>query len=272
MNLYYFAAIACGALATYFAFMGASTTSTSDTTKIEEALKRVETQLKSMGSGEQPQGTASELSIIQGEFDAVAEEFYKDIPLEVEQQRFKNVSDTLDQVKKTRLIEPRIHTLELAAEQLTQAFNKHRNAAPISVEMSKFPNNIYEGEKYHMVLSFPNSKYWIFYMDKSHENLLQLRIARSKTQHPIDNGKLSWNVIGPAASAYLAFSSDQASFQLFSGLPPDMRARIIGDMSSKNYGIGEFDVVAKTLLERIVKYEVLEESLNATADPRNPPR
>lgn len=244
--------------------MGNRADSKSDTTKIEGALKQLENKIESITtSGEQPhQVTASELSSIEGEFDSIAENFFKDITLEVEQQRFKDASKTISQLKQSRLIEPHVHTLELAAQQLTQAFNKRRKAPPISVEIPTFPTNIFEPDKYHMVLSFPNSRYWVLYFRKGHNEKLQLEIVQTN-QHPISDGKISMVAVGPGRAFHLEFSEDQSSFLIYGNLPADMQIRILGELTAKNYGIGELDAVAKTLLERIMKYEALEESLTS---------
>jgi hypothetical protein len=262
LNWYYIAAVIFAALTAYFSYLGANASSNSDSTKIVGALKRVEDKLESITSVEQPhQGTASELSSIEGEFDSIAEKFYKDITLEVEQQRFKDTSKTISQLKQSRLIEPHVHTLELAAQQLTQAFNKRRSAPPISIEIPTFPTNIFEGDKYHMVLSFPNSRYWVFFFREGDNEKLQLRIAQTKNQHPISNGQLSPIELGLGRAFFLEFSGDQSSFLIYGDLPADMKVRILGDMTAKLHGIGDLDAVAKTLLERIMKYEALEESL-----------
>lgn len=258
MNSYYVAAIICGALAAYFSYMGATTDSKSDNTKIEGELKALGNKIETLSSGKEAhQVTASELSRIQGEYNAIAENFYKDFPLEIEQQKSRNASKTISQLEQSRRIEPHIHTLELAAKQLADAFNKHRAAPPISVEIPTFPTNVFEGDKYHMVLSFPSSRYWVIALKKSHDEELQLTIGQA-TKEPKHNGQTFWNI---DRSIFLQFPEDESSFRVFIDLPAEIKVRILGDLANKSYAIGELDGIAKTLLERIFKYEALEESL-----------
>jgi hypothetical protein len=112
-----------------------------------------------------------------------------------------------------------------------------------------------------MVLSFPNSRYWVFFFREGDNEKLQLSIALTKNQHPIRNGQFSPIEFGLGRSIFLEFSRDQSSFLVYGDLSDDMKTRILGDMTAKSYGIGELDAVAKTLLERVMKYEALEESL-----------
>lgn len=238
--------------------MGATTDSKSDNTKIEGELKALGNKIETLSSGKDAhQVTASELSRIQGEYNAIAENFYKDFPLEIEQQKSRNASKTISQLEQSRRIEPHIHTLELAAKQLADAFNKHRVAPPISVEIPTFPTNVFEGDEYQMVLSFPNSRYWVIVLRESHDEEVQLTIgqARKELRH---NGKTFWYIGRPVL---LQFPKDESSFRLLTDLPAEIKVRILGDLDNKKYAIGELDGIAKALLERIFKYEALEESL-----------
>lgn len=103
MNSYYIVAIICTALAAYFGYLGASYESKSDseqqTTKIEGQLKELGNKIESLTSGESAhQLTSSELSTIQQKYNGIAEEFYKNLPIELEQQRSKNSSKTIHQL------------------------------------------------------------------------------------------------------------------------------------------------------------------------------
>jgi hypothetical protein len=260
LNSYYFAAIICAALAAYFSYMGATTDSKSDNTKIEGELKALGNKIETLSSGKEAhQVTASELSRIQGEYNAIAESFYKDFPLEIEQQRSRNASKTINQLEQSRHIEPHLHTLELAAKQLADAFNKHRAAPPISVETPTFPTNVFEGDGYHMVLSFPNSRYWVIELIKNSNEELKLTIGQA-TKEPRNNKEPFWNI---GRSIFLIFSEGESSFRLFIDLPAEMKVRILGGLDKNSYAIGELDGIAKSLLEKIFKYEALEESLKS---------
>lgn len=227
--------------------MGSRTDSQSDSTKIEGKLNELGTRIESIVSATQAP-TASELSSIQDEYNAIAETFYKDFPLEIEQQKNRNTSQTIDQLKQSRRIEPYIHTLELMAKQLSEAFNKHRTATRISVEVPAFPTNIFAGDQYRMNWSFPNSRHWIIDLDPNKNGELQLRFRKATTE-PAPNGRKYWNYDG---FIILGFSKDVSSFHLVAH-PNELEVRILADIPSsteKKYTMGEFDGIAKTLLER----------------------
>lgn len=61
----------------------------------------------------------------------------------------------------------------------------------------------------------------------------------------------------------LVFSPDLLTFTLFNQLPEAMKDRIVRDILDKKYELENFAETAKTLIERIIKYEALEESLKS---------
>lgn len=88
MNSYYIASIVCTALAAYCGYLGASYESKSDseqqTTKIEGQLKELGSRIELLSTGDPTRKvTSSDLSNIQREFHAIAEDFYKNLPIEL---------------------------------------------------------------------------------------------------------------------------------------------------------------------------------------------
>ncbi|MDF0666738.1 MAG: hypothetical protein P0119_11800 [Nitrospira sp.] len=263
MNWYLIAAIILGALSAYFGYLGTSTESKSDseehTARIEGQLKELGNKIETLATAEPPHGaTSSELASLQEKYNSIAVEFYKNFPLELEHQKNRTATKTIRQLEQSRRIEPHMHTLELAAQQLVGAFNKYKEGPPISVEIPNFPINVFEDKNYRIVLSFPNGRLWMVNFARNRNEQLELEFQAASKAHSLNSDPRAGSTGEYIA---LTFSEDQSTFDFYSHLSAEKDQRVVGDLPQTQQSIKKLDETTRTLLERIIKLEILEESV-----------
>ena len=174
MNWYYIVATVCVTLGALFGYLGTTINSKKSAEESRQATKeqteRIEGKLKDLGNQIQAlhskadvPGKEVEIEQIENQYNALATEFYKKLPIEVEEFKGRSATKTIHQLERSRRIEAHVHTLENLAKALARAFTSQNPNKPITIRVSEFPTNIYSRDtksNYQTLLSFSPNSHW----------------------------------------------------------------------------------------------------------------
>lgn len=270
MNWYYVLAILCTALAMGFGYLGSSAQSKKDSSedreRIEGQLRELGTKIQTLQSQPTESQSTESIQTIENEYISIAEEFYKSLPLEVAEQRSKTAAAIAEQVKTSGNLSKHLQKLELEASKLVQAFNSSTPTGQIRLVTAPSPSNFYdqtEAKPYKLLFSFASNSYWavrfVYYADKS----LALQFVKLRPMNPKEMAPVPFeNLALTNDSINLILREKDFLVSLNSVIANSVKTRIVDPLAGAHL-MTEFDDASKGLVERIIKYELLELSLHS---------
>ncbi len=273
MNGYYIAAAICVFLGAFLGYLGSIKNSEKSAQESRQASKeqseRIEGELKALGnkiqelqSDRDVTNKEAEIAKVESEYKTLAEEFYRKLPIEVEEFKGRSATKTIHQLELSRKIEQHVHTLENAARGLTKALTTKNPNRPITVNVSDFPTNIYSTEarnKYSTLLSFSSTSHWtirfVWYPDGT--PALEFMRLTSKDEPGKDR-----QFFITTDSIQLILRGTNFGVSLNERISPDLRERIQKDVKLASLDMDRFDEIARSILETILKYELVQQSLS----------
>lgn len=272
MNNYYILAFVFGAAAILFGYRGAtvdSQTSAEEARLItNEQTVRIEGQLKDLGNKIQALSsnaigpkTEKEIEQIQSEYKEIADAFYKNLPVELEEHKGRSATKTIQQLEKTRQIEPHIHRLETVAKGLASAFNSKNPNTPITIKCSDFPINIFtpSGRKeYETRLSFASDYYWSIHFLGYSDGTPALEFMRLTFEDIPGKERLFFDT---PDSLELIMLGDKFKPSLHTTMSDDLKERIMKVIPHTETPMEKFDEVAQAILETVIKHQLFQQSL-----------
>lgn len=253
-----------------FGYLGSSIQSKKDSSedreRIEGQLRELGTKIQTLQSQPAESQSAESIQTIENEYLSLAEEFYKSLPLEVAEQRSKTAAAIAEQVKNSRTLSLHLQKLEVESSKLVQAFNSSTPTGQIQLVTAPSPSNFYdqtEAKPYKLLFSFANNSYWavrfVYYADKS----LALQFVKLRATNPKEIAPVPFENLGLTNdSINLILRENDFLVSLNSVISDPVKTRIVGPLSGVRL-MTEFDDASKGLVERIIKYELLEQSLHS---------
>ena len=274
MNTYYIIAVLCGAAALTFGYLGStvdSQNSTEDakrtaqkqTERIEGQLKDLGNKIQSLHSSSSPSSSEKEIKQIQSEYNAIADVFYRNLPIEVEEQKGRSATKTIQQLELTRQIEPHVHKLEAVAQGLVSAFNSKNPSRPITIRLSEVPVNLFVPEargKYQILLSFAPDSHWSIRFVLYPSGTPALEFIRLTSQ---DMPGKDREFFDTRDSIQLRLMGGEFEPDLHVSMSADLKDRVMNGIPQTKASMEKFDEVANKILEALIKYHLLQQSLKA---------
>jgi hypothetical protein len=274
MNIYYIFAVLFGAAALFLGYLGStidSQNSAEDAKRTtQEQTERIEGQLKDLGNKIQAlhpnsnqSSTEKEVEQIKSEYNAIADAFYRNLPIEVEEHRGRSATKTIQQLEMTRQIESHIHILETVAKSLVLAFNSKNPSKPITIRFSDFPVNLFVSDaqgKYQILLSFAPDSHWSIRFVWYPDGTPALEFIRLTSQDKPGKDR-EFFITSDSIQLILMGGKFRPSFN--QSITDDLKDRAMKDIPRTEAPMEKFDEVAKTILETVIKYQLLQQSLKA---------
>ena len=264
MNGYYIAAIFFGAIMTFCMIRGGiiqgRKSTVEQTTIIEQNIKALGNKIQTIQ--DQPKTTQqTKLDEIKKEYNELAINFFKSLPIKVEQEKARNTEKTISNLEKSRSIEKHIKFLKQEAENLITAYNSTGTHAEIKLKSTKFPLNIIDPrnkEPYYTLISFSKSIHWMIRFVNYPDGTLALQFVRVIAPPGVEN-ELQYNFTNESIN--LVFMNNQFSISKNQSISDGVYKHILGELTLNNKAMTEFDIFTKTLLKNIIEYEFLQQSL-----------
>lgn len=265
MNIYYVFAVIFGTAALFCGYRGATLDSQNSAEEAKgiakEQTAHIESQLKNLGNKIQAlqlndtgPKTEKEIEQIQSEYNSIAESFYRDLPVEVEEHKGRTATKTIQQLERTRKIEPHIHKLEAVAQGLVSAFNSKNSSAPIGLHISDFPINLFTPtgkSEYETRLSFAEDCYWLIRFVWYPDGTPALEFMRRTSQDFTTD------------SVQLVLVGENFRPSLNERISDDLKERVMKVIPRTAAPMEQFDGIAKAILETIIKHQLIHQSLKA---------
>jgi hypothetical protein len=274
MNIYYIFAVLFGAAALFFGYFGstvdsrnsaddAKRTAQDQTERIEGQLKDLGNKIQSLHSSSTPSSTEKEIRQIQSEYNAIADAFYRNLPIEVEEHKGRSATKTIQQLELTRQIESHVHKLEAVAQGLVSAFNSKNPSKPITIRFSDFPVNLFVPEargNHQTLLSFAPDSHWSIRFVLYPDGTPALEFIRLTSQ---DMPGKDREFFDTRDSIQLRLMGGEFEPDLHVSMSADLKDRVMNGIPQTKASMEKFDEVARKILETVIKYQLLQQSLKA---------
>ena len=181
----------------------------------------------------------------------------------MEEHRGRSAAKTIQQLETTRQIESHVHKLEAAAQGLVSAFNSKNPRKPITIRFSEFPVNLFNAdarEKYQTLLSFAADSHWAIRFVWYPDGTPALEFIRFTSQ---DNPGKDREFFITKDSIQLVLMGANFRPSLNQSISEDLKERVIKDIPQTAAPMENFDQVAKAILETVIKYQLLQQSLKS---------
>lgn len=274
VNIYYILAVFFGAAALFFGYLGStvdSQVSAEDAKRAtQEQTEHIEGQLKDLGNKIQAlhssppvSNNEKEIEQIQSKYNSIAEDFYKNLPVEVEEHRGRSATKTIQQLQRTRQIEAHVHKLEGVAQGLVSAFNYRNPTKPITINVSEFPVNLWASETketYRTLLSFAVDSHWAIRFTWYPDRTPALEFTRMTSK---DSPGKDRQFFLTTDSIQLVLLGEKFRPSLNQSISEDLKERVMKEIPKTEVPMEKFDEVAKGILETVIKHQLLQQSLKA---------
>ncbi|MDH5739503.1 MAG: hypothetical protein OEY77_04180 [Nitrospira sp.] len=239
----------------------AKRTTQQQTERIEGQLKDLGNKIQALHSSSGLSNAEKEIEEIQGEYNAIADAFYKNLPIEVEEHKGRNATKTIQQLEATRKIESHVHRLESLAQGLVSAFNSKNHSKSITISSLEFPVNLFDPSargKYQTLLSFAQDSHWSIRFVWYPDGTPALEFIRLTSQ---DKSGKDREFFMTSDSIQLVLMGGQFRSSLNQSISDDLKDRVMKDIPQTVASMENFDGAAKAILEAVIKYQLLQQSL-----------
>jgi len=226
-------------------------------------LKNLGDKIQALHSSSIPADAEKNIKQIQNEYNTIAEAFYRNLPIEVEEHKGRSAAKTIQQLETTRQIESHVHGLEAVAEGLVSAFNSRNPSKPIIIRLSDFPVNLFASDargKYQTLLSFAPDSHWAIRFVWYPDGIPALEFIRLTSQ---DNPGKDKEFFITNDSIQLVLMGGNFRPSLNQSISEDLKDRVLNVIPRNVVSMENFDQTAKAILEIVIKYQLLQQSLKS---------
>jgi len=261
INAWYIAAIILGAAAAFCAYYGSIVEGKRSS---EEQTSRIETQLQSLGTQIQDlRHTASSsaqsatIEEVDKKYQALAEEFFRSVPLRTAQEEVRTAKQRVEEVQKTQEVEAYFRVVKREAEKLAAAYNKSAGRTILELQSNGVPKNLFRPSQDHpayVMLKFAAAKYWAIRIISYPGRTLALQFVRLVSP----DGSADYPRMQLTNdSINLVLLKDQFGVSLNQSISDAVRANVAEGISLQKQPLDKIESVATELTRRIIEYELL---------------
>jgi hypothetical protein len=265
INAWYIAAIVLGAVAAFCTYYGSVVESRHNS---EEQSARLESQLQSLGTKIQELRLApgssdrsAELREVEEKYRALAEEFFRSMPLRTAQEEVRTAQQQVEEVQRTQELEAHFRAIQREAEKLAAAYNRSAGKIVLEVEGNGVPKNLFRPTGNHpayVLLKFRGPKFWGIRIVSYPDRTLALQFVRLFSPDGSSNYQMMQLTND---SINLVILKDQFNISLNQSVSDAVKANVTDGLSTTRQSTDELEAVAAELTRRIIEYELL--SLNS---------
>jgi hypothetical protein len=261
MNAWYIAAILFGAIAAFCTYYGSVVegrrSSEEQTTRIESKLQTLGTQIQELRLGADSPAQSAKIQEVDEKYRALAEEFFRTIPLRAAQEEARTAKQQVDEIQKTQEIEAHFRAVKREAEKLAAAYNRSARRVVLEIESSGVPENLFRPSQSHpayVLLKFPGPKYWAARIASYPDRTFAVQFVRLLSP----DGSSNYQTMQLTNdSINLVLFKDQFALSLNQSISDPIKANITDGLATTRQPLEKFEPTATELTRRIIEYELL---------------
>lgn len=261
INAWYIAAIVLGAAAAFCAYYGSIVegrkSSDEQSSRIETQLQRLGTQIQELRHGAESPAESAKVEEVDKKYQALAEEFFRSIPLRSAQEEERTAKQRVEEVQKTQEVETYFRAVKREAERLAAAYNRAAGRNVLELQSNSVPDNLFRPTHEHpayVLLKFPGPKYWAVRIVSYPDRTVALQFVRLLSP---DGSPTYQRMQLTSDSINLVLLKDQFGVSLNQSISEAVRANITQGISTQRQSIDMFEAVATELTRKIIEYELL---------------
>jgi hypothetical protein len=234
----------------------------------EQQGSRLETQLQTLGAQIQelrletdPSDKAAKLKEVDEKYQALAEEFFRSMPLRTAQERFRTAQQQVEEVQRMQALEVYLRAIKSEIEKLAAAYNRSAEQpvleiqADITVQNRFDPNN---KSNLYILLKFQGPRFWAIRDVSYPDRTIALQFVRLLSP----DGSSNYEAMQLTDdSINLVLFEDKFGVSLNQSISQAVKANVTDDLSAATQPLDKLGPFATELARRIIEYELL--SLNA---------
>lgn len=266
INAWYIAAIVLGAAAAFCAYYGSTVdgkiSSEEQTTRIETQLQNLGTQIQALLHTTDSPTQSAKIAEVDLKYQALAEEFFRSVPLRSAQEEARTARQRVEEVQKTQALETYFRAVKHEAEKLAIAYNQSAGQTVLELQSNAVPENLFRPSQSHpafVLLKFAGHKYWGIRIVSYPDQTLALQFVRLLSS---DGSSEYQKMQLTNDSINLILLKDQFSVSLNQSIADAVRSNVTEGISLQRQPLNRFETVANELTRRIIEYELL--TLQAT--------
>lgn len=261
MNFWYIAAILLGAAAAFCAYYAASIdgkrSSEEQTSRIESQLQILGTQIQELRHDADSPVQTAKLQEVDKRYQALAEEFFRSVPLRAAQEEARTAKQLVEEVQKTQEVEVYFRSIKREVEKLSAAYNGSAGQVVLEIQSNGVPENVFRPLKNHpayVLLKFRGPKYWGIRIVSYPDRTIALQFVRLLSP----DGSSNYQAMQLTNdSINLVMFKDQFGVSLNESISDAVKANVTDGISTARQPLDKFDAVATELTRRIIEYELL---------------
>lgn len=261
INAWYMAAIALGAAAAFCAYYGSivegKKSSEEQSTRIETQLQKLGTQIQDIRHGTESLAQSANVDEADKKYQALAEEFFRSIPLRNAQEEARTAKQRVEEVQQTQEVEAYFRAVKREAERLAAAYNQTAGRSVLELQSNGVPDNLFRPTQDHpayVLLKFSGPTYWSIRIVSYPDRTLALQFVRLLSP---DGSPTYQKMQLTNDSINLLLLKDQFGASLNQAISEAVKMNIAQGISLQKQPINKFESVATELTRRIIEYELL---------------
>lgn len=260
MNAWYIAAILFGAVAAFCTYYGSAVegrrSSEEQTSRIETKLQTLGVQIQDLRLGAESPAQSAKIHEIDEKYQALAEEFFRNIPLRAAQEEARTAKQQVEEIQKTQEVEAHFRAVKHEAEKLAAAYNRSAGRLALELQSNGVPENLFRASQSHpayLLLKFPGPKYWSIRITFQDRNLA-LQFVRLLSPDGSSNYQ-SMQLTNDSIN-FILFK-DQFGVSLNQAISDPVKANVTSGLPTTRQPLDKFESTVTELTRRIIEYELL---------------
>jgi hypothetical protein len=261
MNAWYIAAILFGAAATFCTYYGSGVegkrSSDEQTSRIESQLQTLGTQIQELRLGADSPAQAAKIQEVDEKYQALAEQFFRSVPLRTAQEEARTARQLVEEVQKTQEIEAHFRAVKREAEKLAAAYNLSAGQTVLELQSNGVPENLFRPSQDHpayVLLKFRGPKYWAIRIVSTPDRIFALQFVRLLSP----DGSSNYQAMHLTNdSINLLLLNDAFGVSLNQSISDAVKANVTDNLAKGRQPIDKLESVAMELTRRVIEYELL---------------
>jgi hypothetical protein len=261
INAWYIAAILLGAAAAFCAYYGSiiegKQSAEEQTSRIETQLQALGTQIQELRLGADTPAQSAKVQEVDERYQALAEEFFRSLPLRTAQEEARTATEQVEQVRKTQEVEAYFRAAKREAEKLAAAYNRSAGRVVLELQSNGVPENLFRASQTHpayVLLKFRGTKYWGIRIVSYPDRTLALQFVRLLSP----DGSSNYETMQLTNdSLNLVLFNDQFGVSLNQSISNAVKVNVTDGVSMARQPLDKLESVVTELTRRIIEYELL---------------